>query len=84
MAFQSNRRWRRAMMAALEETRRDLIDYANPSNASRTDALRVIRMFEEVNGRAFDPLDKLHVKLVAGAARLQHLLRWYPLPRMAG
>jgi len=54
------RRWRKAMLSAIDEAAKGGLFIAS----SRTDGLRTIRLFEQVNGVRFDPFDRYHRTLV--------------------
>lgn len=53
---QKTHRYRREMMAAIADAARAGLFVAS----SRTDGLRAIRLFESINGVAFDPYDFWH------------------------
>lgn len=59
------RRWRfkRAMLRAIRKARTDI--WVGPDE-SMTCGLRVIKRFERVNRRRFDPFNKDHVFLISG------------------
>lgn len=48
---------------------------AQCGHSSRTNALRAIRRFEEVNGISFNPLDKSHVDRVRDCGRYEAFFR---------
>ncbi len=63
----------RAMMTAINTARHNVWNRNAPS--SKTDALRVIRHFEEVNGCKFNPLNKRHIGRVAGHGKDEAFFR---------
>ena len=70
------KRWRykRAMFKAIKEAMTDVFPYVN-KYGSRSDALRVLKRFEKVNGFKFNPFNKNHVFMIAGCARHENFFR---------
>jgi hypothetical protein len=61
----------RAMMNAIGRAQKGWL--CDPS--SKTDALRAIRRFEEVNGVRFNPFNESHVGKVSGCGTHEHFFR---------
>jgi hypothetical protein len=66
-----------AMMRAIKKAQRNVWNEDHPS--SRTNALRVIKQFENVNKREFDPFDSYHVDLVTGHGQDEAIFRGWRL-----
>lgn len=60
----SEKQYTRAMLRCIEAARHNPFHDVVP--ASKTAALRVIKRFESVNGRSFNPFNKKHIDIVAG------------------
>lgn len=68
----ARRKYAKAMLAAIDKAR---YTNSNRSYCSKTDGLRVIRRFEEVNNIAFDPFNPHHVDMVSGWGWNENMLR---------
>ncbi|MEM9422482.1 MAG: hypothetical protein AAF986_08260 [Pseudomonadota bacterium] len=66
---------REAMMHAIDIAAGRKGNSSYVSAMSRAAGLRVIRLFEEVNGIVFDPFNGLHLSHVTDSARFNELLR---------
>ena len=65
------RKYVRQMMKALRLAQ---TDWLTKGRHSKTDALRVIKRFEEVNGIAFDPCNDSHLRMITSRASHEHFL----------
>lgn len=45
------------------------------AGSSKTDGLRVIRLFEKMNGVRFDPFDNSHLNLISGMGHHESFFR---------
>jgi len=64
-------RW--AMWRAIRKAQRNVW---NPKRkSSRTDAMRAIKRFEEVNGIEFDPFNHLHLDRIDGCGKHENFFR---------
>lgn len=65
------RRYRKAMLTAIEQARHNTM----MKTATKASGLRCIREFEKINGVDFDPFDRSHVFTVSGMAPFCQLFR---------
>jgi hypothetical protein len=63
MMGRQDRKWRKAMMAAIRRSARETSLF---KGTTLTNGLRCIRTFERVNGIAFDPFNSYHCQIVDG------------------
>ena len=67
------KRYKAAMMRAIDIARDPIVDFYVMQ--SKTDGLRVIRTFEDVNNITFDPFNRRHLDCIRGKAVHENFIR---------